>query len=262
MQLGALAERVRLAARFRRPPTCPAGWTTGPPDFVGLGAQRSGTTWWYDLVTSHPGVHAGIAKELHILRRYWRSEFDTAAAAAYAAYFPRPPGQIVGEWSPGYLPHFWVPPILPLAAPDARFLIVLRDPVERYHSGLALRERTRKLTFSDATAAFRLGLYGAQLEHVFRYVERERVLVLQFERCRADPGPELARTYRFLGLDDSVIPPDLVEIRNETKGTKPPLPDQARGSLQRAYESDVALLADLVPDLALEYWPAFSTDRR
>jgi len=34
----------------------PRGWTTGPPDFVGVGAQRSGTSWWFNLISNHPKV--------------------------------------------------------------------------------------------------------------------------------------------------------------------------------------------------------------
>ena len=37
-------------------PECPPGWRTGPPDFVGVGAQRSGTTWWYRLLLDHPRI--------------------------------------------------------------------------------------------------------------------------------------------------------------------------------------------------------------
>ena len=35
--------------------TPPDGWVVAPPDFIGLGAQRSGTTWLYSLIAAHPG---------------------------------------------------------------------------------------------------------------------------------------------------------------------------------------------------------------
>ena len=38
-------------------PECPAGWTTGAPDFVIIGAQKSGTTWWQGLMESHLEIH-------------------------------------------------------------------------------------------------------------------------------------------------------------------------------------------------------------
>src|SRR5580693_5501902 len=73
-------------------PGCPAGWRTGAPDFVGLGAQRSGTTRWFDLIVAHPQVAAPIAtrKELHYFDRFHSAPFTAADAAAYGTYFPRP----------------------------------------------------------------------------------------------------------------------------------------------------------------------------
>src|ERR1700683_57154 len=76
------------------PPACPAGWRTGPPDFVGVGAQRSGTTRWFDLIVAHPQVIAPMStrKELHYFDRFHSDTFTARAAAAYGEYFPRPQG--------------------------------------------------------------------------------------------------------------------------------------------------------------------------
>ncbi len=258
VQIGALWRRVRRDARRRRPPHCPDGWSTARPDFVGLGAQRAGTTWWYDLIASHPRVvHRGALKELHYLRQFWDRPFTEADAESYARHFPRPAGHLSGEWSPGYLSYFWVPPILARAVPSARLLVLLRDPVERYRSGQALQSQTRRPSFSGAATAFRLGCYASQLEHLYSYVDPSRVLVLQFERCIRDPGPELARTYRFLGLDDAFVPSDLTRPRNETRGTKPGLDPELRDALVRAYEPEVRRLVPLAPDLDMGEWPNF-----
>src|SRR5271167_2527938 len=120
------------------PPACPAGWRTGPPDFVGVGAQRSGTTRWFDLIVAHPQVLAPLAtrKELHFFDRFHSDPLAPADAGAYAEYFPRPEGVLTGEWSPSYLPSPWVPAMLAATAPRARLLVLLRDPVERYISAL------------------------------------------------------------------------------------------------------------------------------
>jgi hypothetical protein len=76
-----LAHRVRRGAsrRIRRrlglPPARPRGWVLGPPDFVGVGTQKSGTSWWYWLVCDHPQVTVGFGKELHFFDPYVRREF-------------------------------------------------------------------------------------------------------------------------------------------------------------------------------------------
>jgi sulfotransferase family protein len=119
------------------PTPCPPGWEVGPPDFVGVGAQRSGTTWWYELITAHPQVVSpGPQKELHFFTRFWNESVADADIGEYHQFFPRPAGKAVGEWSPFYMYESWTPRFLAAAAPDARILVMLRDPVDRYRSDI------------------------------------------------------------------------------------------------------------------------------
>ena len=114
-------------------PECPPGWRTGPPDFVGIGAQRSGTSWWYRGIEAHPNVVRikGQRKELHYFNRFWDGDVPPDFADRYASLFPRPEGKLSGEWTPRYMHDYWSLPLLREAAPDARILVILRDPVER-----------------------------------------------------------------------------------------------------------------------------------
>jgi hypothetical protein len=219
----------------------PRGWTDGAPDFIGIGVQKAGTTWWYELIASHPGVsHQGRPKELHFFDQYWNRPFEPADA-------------------PGYLSCFWVPAAMRIAAPDARLLVLLRDPVDRYRSGLTLAGANSRggLVPVQAKEAFRRGLYAEQLEQLYQQFPRDQVLVLQYERCRKDPLPELARTFRFLDLDDSFVPPTLSEERNPAFGPRLEVPAEIRAQLVDAYTSDTKRLLELVPDLDLELWPNF-----
>lgn len=258
MRPSAMARRLYTTLRPSRPPEADPGWAVHPPDFVGFGAQRSGTTWWYELIAAHPTVQAGT-KELHYFHRFWSGSFTDADAAHYSQWFPRPRGCIAGEWSPGYLAHFWIPPLVRRAAPSARVLVMLRDPVERYRSGLLLQSETRRPMAASVSRAFRLGCYGQQLAHVLGSFPAEQVLVLQFERCLVAPAEQLARTYRFLGIDDDFVPTDLERPRNRGRGKKSPLDGATRAALVHAYTPDVRLLVDLVPDIDLGLWPNFAT---
>ena len=257
MRLGALVARARTRVELRTPPKCPDGWHTAPPDFIGLGAQRSGTTWLYSLIAAHPGVHGEAVKELHYFHRYWNRPFGATDATRYAQYFPRPAGLVAGEWSPGYLSHFWVPPLLDAAAPGAKLLVSLRDPVERYRSGLALQSEIRRPSAAAASTAFRLGCYGMQLEHLFSSVDRERVLAVQFEACTRDPGAAVARIYEFLGLD-ATFRPDTIDRRvNEARTKKLDLDPDRRAALVDAYTPDVQRLLGLGVDIDVRAWPNF-----
>jgi hypothetical protein len=257
VRLDALIARVRTRVELRRPPKCPEGSHTAPPDFIGLGAQRSGTTWLYSLIAAHPGVHGDALKELHYFHRYWNRPFDARDAITYAQYFPRPAGLLAGEWSPGYLSHFWVPPLLDAAAPDAKLLVSLRDPVERYRSGLALQSETRRPSAASASTSFRLGCYGMQLEHLFSSVDRSRVLVMQFEACTRDAAGSIAQIYAFLGLDEGFRPPTIDQRVNEARTKKLDLDPDRRAALVNAYTPDVEKLLTLDVGIDVRAWPNF-----
>jgi hypothetical protein len=247
-------------------PECPPGWRTGPPDFVGVGAQRCGTSWWYrGTMRSHPSVVrvAKPGKELHYFDRFWAAEPSGDFIERYHALFPRPEGSITGEWTPRYMVDFWTMRLLREAAPDARLLIMLRDPIERLRSAL---QRERMLA-DEAGTPFELahmseavyrGLYHEQLLGVFELYPRERVLVLQFERCRDDPLGEMRRTQAFLGLEPLDEMPEKLRRHKRPPGTKPDLSPARAAELRRRLRDDVARVAGLCPEIDLGLWPSFT----
>jgi len=255
------ARRALISVAPPAPPT-PAGWHTGPPDFVGVGFMKAGTTWWHRLIAAHPQVAQirGRAKELHYFDRYCNADFSEADIARYTGYFPRPAGSLAGEWTPRYATDFWTPALLRLAAPDAKLIVLLRDPVERYRSGLA-HEMARGAMLRPHVAQdhFGRGLYDAALDRLHRHFDPGQVLVLQYERCVRAPLPALARTYEFLGLDDCGFVPETVRDEiNKTASEKPRLPEALRTALCEGYQDDVRRLAARIPDLDLGLWPNFA----
>jgi hypothetical protein len=154
-----------------------------------------------------------------------------------------------------------VPPLLHRAAPGARLLVLLRDPVERYRSGLthtAGMSRAR-LKRADAVGEFARGLYAQQLEHLFAWFPVEQALVLQYERCRRDPRQELARTFDFLGLEPTDVASEVLERRvNETLERKVEVPDDLIETLTADYRPQMERLCELVPSLDLTLWPNFA----
>jgi hypothetical protein len=253
-------------------PPCPEGWHTGPPDFVIFGAQKSGTTWWFRLIEQHPGVVQPDKQrpELHFFDRLWGEWPDEEAIARYHRYFPRPQGRLAGEKTPEYLSCAWVPPMMKMAAPDARAIVLLRDPVERYVSGLSHHERgglvedTEGLgrVFGDrmrvVSDAIWRGMYATQLEWLQDLYPAERILVLQYERCAADPAGQLARTFAFLGLAPHELPPEeLARPRNQAKLEKVAVPEAFLEMLRRYYRPEVQRLLGLTPEIDLDHWPNF-----
>lgn len=242
------------------PPAAPPGCEAAPPDFVGVGVQKAGTTWWFGLIAGHPEVHqpSERPKELHYFDAFRDRPMGAPAIEEYHHWFARPQGTRAGEWTPRYLYDWWVPPLLARAAPDARVLVMLRDPIDRYRSQLA-RDRDRGAP--DAAIvhqdAFHRGLYGAQLARLARSVPSERIIVLQYERCRADPVGELARTFEALDLDPSHRPADAT--RHVGPRLEPPRLDEAVvADLRLAFRDDLDRLFADHPGLDPALWPTAS----
>ena len=265
------ALRRRLARRLRgpfpwdpgvilKPPPCPEGNVRSPPDFVGVGCQKAGTSWWFLLLAQHPGVDVSLLahKELHYFARFWRDGFTDADAAAYAT-LSAAGGKAQRRVDPELCLSILDPTVDRRAAPEAKLLVLLRDPVERYRSALNhYATRGRRIDQNLAGEAFNRGLYAMQLGHLIGVVPPEQILVLQYERCRESPTEQLDATYRFLGLTQGFRPEALERKINAAKAVGGyELDLSSRRELVRAYRSDVDRLADLVPTLDRSLWPNF-----
>lgn len=251
------------------------------PDFIGVGALGSGTGWWHKLLLAHPEIRGpeGGRRALHHFDRFCAAEMTDADVAAYHAHFPRRDGTVAGEWTGRYMFDPWTPPLLKRAAPDAKLLVMLSDPIERYRAIFAdrLAKRTGDATIFMADVVERRS-FAAQLARLHRCFDPERVLVLQFERCRLDPVGQYRRTLEFLGVRDTAFTPRGVQRTARTIAGRLPLPRKLaerlsghpeprataplwpdlEAALHTALDPQVERLGAMVPDLDVALWPNFA----
>jgi hypothetical protein len=193
----------------------------GPlPDFVVLGTQKGGTSFFYRLLTEHPLVRGAAAKELHF--------FDNKFAEGVGWYRrcfsegKRVCGQrtITGEASPSYLFDPQVPERMAQIIPEARLIALLRNPVDRAYSHYQMEVSRGKETrsFEEATqeemtsaeevgntvdvahAYLRRGLYAEQLERFSFFADRDRLFVVKSENLFTRRLEVLESVLRFLRL--------------------------------------------------------------
>jgi hypothetical protein len=245
------------------PPELRRGEEVGPPDFVGIGAPNCGTRWWYDMIKLHPGVshRAGLHEELHFFDRFVDEPFSRSMIDEYHGWFPRREGTLVGEWTPEYFNYPWVARLLRDAAPQARLLLLLRDPVERVRSTIEHHPRKHQRLAPDIlTTALHPGFYNQMLEQWYEVFDTSQFLILQYERCVADIDGQLKATFAYLGLTEY--------HSSETERPRNPASHVSRENayidvdvekrLIDLYSSDVRALARNVPELDLSFWPNFA----
>ncbi|MCL4198489.1 MAG: sulfotransferase [Phycisphaerales bacterium] len=249
------------------------GLTVAPPDFVGVGTQKSGTSWWAALIEAHPGVAPNLfkRKEMHYLTHFFDRPLTARDIETYHAAFARPEGRLCGEWTPNYLASPYTIRRLDQAAPDAKVLVMFRDPVARYESGFNHEYKQRfggmiaPGVRSKVIRGYALrkesiwnGMYAAQCDTLLRIVPRERLLVLQYEQCKARPRDMIARTYRFLGLDESFVPGEIERPVNVQRQVTESISDEARNLLREIFADDAPRLAAMFPEaIDLSLWPGF-----
>lgn len=173
------------------------------PAWIGIGAQRSGTTWLTDLLLQHPEMNLNRQgeKELHFFERFIDELFTTVNVSEYHSFFET----CGGEWTPAYLRCLWVAELIHRTAPEALLIVSLRDPVDRYLS--SLRWHFRKQGCRPESARHRHGgveaiwggMYATQLQH-WRRIVGDRLLVVQYEAVVADPAPVVENIWRRLDL--------------------------------------------------------------
>jgi hypothetical protein len=237
----------------------PAGWSVAAPDFVGVGAVGAATGWWHAEIERHPGVARapGAAVSVHWFDWFWASEPPGDMSDAYATWFPRPEGSITGEWTQTYLADVWAPPLLARAAPNARVLVLLADPLPRFLAAYAraVSAQPRNWDERDAVGQFMRGLHAEQLRALLRVYPRDQVLLLTEEACRDDPAGQLARTFEHLGLStDARLTPPTMQAPAAPTDPGSVVPEAIRRAVSAAYAVEVAQLSELAPDLDLDRW--------
>ena len=105
-----------------------------------------------------------------------------------------------------------------------------------------------------AAIALARGLYMTQLRGVLRHFPREQLLLVQLERCVLDPEAELRRTYEFLGLDGSFVPPE--PGQKVHAGGPMELDADMLEDVAQVLKADAAELARTFPEIDLSLWPS------
>ena len=121
------------------------------PDFNIIGAAKSGTTTLYDCLMTHPDIMPCWTKEPHYFNHPIRF-----GEWSYRCNFPiRPDAKLSGESSVSYLTYPGVPARMYRVLPNAKIIVLLRDPVERAYSQYNYGRKVNQVpydTFEEALA--------------------------------------------------------------------------------------------------------------
>jgi hypothetical protein len=184
------------------------------PDFIVIGAAKSGTTTLYEYLCRHPRVFMSNPKEPEF---FALPECYERGLNWYGLLFgDAGKNQICGEASTAYtrFPHFpHAAERMSLAVPGAKLIYIMRDPVLRAYSDF-VQEIKNQQNFgrtSPVSEIFETAIesdpryldasnYMMQIEQYLQYFDRRDMLFLLLEDLATDPAATLKQVCEFLEI--------------------------------------------------------------
>ena len=202
---------------------------TWSPNFIGIGAEKSATTWAWTMLNEHPSVRMSQPKELNFFNldenyirgeAWYRQHFATDAACS-------------GEISPLYMDDHRVAQRIRDMYPESRILVMLRNPFDRamshlFHDASVHYGKVATLTAPQLQALvekddkyIRRSRYHEALAPFFEAFPHNQIGVYFFDQVKSD-GLNLAqRLYEFAGVDSGFVPSQFNEKVNESQDLRP-----------------------------------------
>ena len=195
-----------------------------------IGAQKAGTTSLAAWIAAHRDISVSLPKETDFFTGRWAQGWEwyancfkvsrsTVLIDASTSYSMAPlPGSLPPRALETSLLND-VPRRIFAARPDAKFIYVLRDPIDRAYSAYwhARRSGYESKPLREAAPAsslyIRASSYSYQIGHYLEFFPIERFLFLDFRRLRSDPVAVLRECWDFIGVEP--IRPPALNVKNE-----------------------------------------------
>ena len=219
------------------------------PNFFIVGAMRAGTTSLYSYLKDVPSVYLSPVKEpCYFIGRRVRDRAD------YLELFKGVKNETaIGEASPQYLAIPRASENIHAVVPNARIIMILRDPIKRAFSAWFSSRRWRSLTFREMVQKeieggeqsgprnIAAGMYS---KHVQKYLDtfgKKQIKILIFEEFVKDIEAEMRGLLKFLDVDYDANGQRTFAAFNMSKRYKP------RANLSIAGNAGIRVLARSVP---------------
>jgi len=207
---------------------------TSFPDFIIIGAGKSGTTSLYYQLKQHPEVFIPEVKETNFFALQGEKLLSVEEDPDEMNYYPwsitewdayvklfskARSGQIKGEVSPMYLYHPNTIQNIKTYAPSVKIIAILRQPAERLYSRfqhLARDNRKPTENFEDALIEGNIwwqrndlvqeGFFFKHLSKFYASFDPKQIKVFLYDDLKENPLKVIQSIYNFIGVEDSFQP--------------------------------------------------------
>ena len=199
------------------------------PNFMCLGAAKSGTTTLYDILRQHPDIYIPAFKEPHFFDI--PENYKNGIEWYKRNYFRNANKKIIADFTPSYFFEKEAPKrIFKNLGRDMKFLVVFRNPVDRAYSHylhskrddhesenfeksleLEVSRLNKHENQSDYLSYLRhsyvhQGLYAQMINRYLQYFSLDNFLFIHFENeLLQERELTIKRILEFLEIDSSVL---------------------------------------------------------
>lgn len=215
------------------------------PNFLIIGAQKAGTTWLSHQLRQHPDIYLPPSEVHYFDKRHnyekglswYRTFFEDAEQESAIGEKTPDYYWTAREGAEGHLPH--VHRNIYEALPDAKLILIVREPVSRAISAVNHLIRTGRVSprhsidqllvgekhaLVEPHGIIDYGRYHRHIQNVLKLFDREQLLVLVFEEDIVDaPDAGLRKVTDFLGVDSTFSFHNLHERQNPAGVSQPGL---------------------------------------
>lgn len=222
------------------------------PDFLGIGAQKAGTTWLYENLCRHPDLYLPEPKELH----YFDWGFHRSLRH-YSDSFKPGCHRLKGEITPGYS-------IIPVERirfirtimPEVRLILLMRNPIDRAWSQALMNlvklpnkkfEEVDRSEFYDhfrSERSVKRGDYDTVLNNWLSVFPRGQLYIGFFEDISNRPQELLSEVFAHIGVSQDVEWSSFRYKHVISKGPDIPLPRMYGDFLEEMYHRDIEVLSE------------------
>ena len=192
-------------------------------DFFIVGAPKAGTTSLYHYLSEHPQVEMSSQKEpdyfsdkaIHQQGMYYgKNRVNTLDK--YESLFVQKEGVVYGEGSVSYLFYDNVAEDIKKYNPNAKIIIMLRNPIERAFSHYLMDYRlglvsdsfeniiTKKSKHKNAHLFYQqyieVSKYANQIQRYLDFFEKENILFIDYEDLKNNVSKTVDQVYDFLNI--------------------------------------------------------------
>lgn len=195
------------------------------PDFIVIGAQKSGTTALFKFLSEHPKIYLPPQKEV----QYFSNDNFYSKGIKWCShefYNNVNENMMCGDVSPQYMIYKKVPLRIKKALPNAKIIVILREPIERAYSHyhMSVRRGNEKREFDEAfrvsvdkgykddesiiedESYYQFSDYEVMLREYLKYFSKDKILVLFQEDLSKYPIETLNTVYDFIGVSNHFTP--------------------------------------------------------